>query len=1175
MSRLFVVVPVFVLVVAFLAYAVPPNGVDDGKGKVQSKMTAAEQAAAQVQLADKNLKVEVWAAEPLLVNPVCFCFDEKGRCYVVETHRLHDGVPDTRGKPWLDDDLACRTVADRVAMYKKYNFPRFEQNSERIKLIWDSTGSGKADKATVFADGFNRTEDGIAAGVLARKGSIYFACIPDLYLLKDTKNANQADVKESLATGFGIHVQFIGHDLHGLRIGPDGKLYMSIGDRGLNITTKEGRKLFYPDTGCVLRCDRDGSNLEVVHSGLRNPQELAFDDYGNLFTCDNNSDSGDQVRWVNIVEGGESGWRGGYQYGTGYHTPAVPQGNRGPWNTEKLWYPQWEGQAAYIVPPLLNFANGPSGLTHYPGIGLNDKYKDHFFCTDFTGGPGGSVIWSLSVKPKGAGFEVVGKPQPFIKNMLPTDCEFGPDGAFYWSDWTNGWNMPDKGRIFRVSDPEAMKNPAVAEARKLIAEGYEKKTVEELIKLLEFPHQQVRQEAQFELAGRKPEVSIPAFKDVLKNSKNRLARLHAVWGLGIIAWKHYDPSQLPLIAYIKDGDVEVKRAAIEQLGNVVRHGGVWGVSSPTDPTAGILEAVEGLLVDPNARVQAAAAVAYGKMIPVPSPSNNPLSVQAVFAPFFDLLKTNNDKDPYLRHAAVMGLVYAVGNPADLWNVWKQLKDKYDVPAVRLGVVLALRKLESFKIAEFLNDPEPRIVTEAARAVYDTRLMSGMPALAKLADKPAQLDAIAFRALGACFLVGTSENAGRIARFAGRSGEPDYTRAFALHLLSDWANPPRRDPIMGVTLSLEKRDATVAADALKAVGVGIFTGSDVVRKEAAQVAAKLGIKEFGPAMVALAKDVKQPVSVRVEALYAVDALRDPTTKELVAFALSSDEPKLRAAGRAVKARLEPIAVLRELPELLNGTQVSIPEKQGAFAILAKFGTSPEKQGVFATLARLGASSEVDKLLEEWLNLAIMGKVPGEIVLDVLDAAEQRVITPKLKLYAPLKQKVDKYRAAQNALASDPKTGDKLAPYLESLAGGDAQRGRNIFLNNSAVYCQRCHKLDGQGGEVGPQLNGIAADKEKDRRYLLESVVYPNAKIAKGYDTVILVLADGRTVSGVLKSDDKKQIKLVTAENKEIVVPADEVESRRSGPSAMPDDLHKKLSRRELRDVVEFLASLKKP
>jgi quinoprotein glucose dehydrogenase len=394
----------------------------------------------------------------------------------------------------------------------------------------------------------------------------------------------------------------------------------------------------------------------------------------------------------------------------------------------------------------------------------------------------------------------------------------------------------------------------------------------------------------------------------------------------------------------------------------------------------------------------------------------------------------------------------------------------------------------------------------------------------------------------------------IAQFAARTTEPDYTRAFALKLLGDWSNPGRRDPVTGITMDLGKRDAKAAAEALKAAGPAIFSGSDAVRREATQAVSKLGIKEFGPAMAALVKDAMQPVNLRVEALYAVDALRDPATEELVALALASDQPKLRAAGRAVKARTDPAAVLKELPDLLRAEKTSVHEKQGAFALLA----------------RMRSSEPADKLLDEWLDLALAGKVPGELVLDVLDAAETRAATPRLRLYAPLKSKVDKYRGAQQA-----RSDDQLAPYLESLAGGDAERGRNVVLNNSAVYCQRCHKLDGQGGEVGPPLNGLAADKEKDRRYLLESIVHPGAKIAKGYDTVILVLTDERTVSGVVKSEDKKTVRLVTAENKEVVVPVDEIASRRTGPSAMPDDLHKKLSRRELRDVVEFLSSLNEP
>jgi quinoprotein glucose dehydrogenase len=347
---------------------------------------------------------------------------------------------------------------------------------------------------------------------------------------------------------------------------------------------------------------------------------------------------------------------------------------------------------------------------------------------------------------------------------------------------------------------------------------------------------------------------------------------------------------------------------------------------------------------------------------------------------------------------------------------------------------------------------------------------------------------------------------------------------------------------------------MAGEAIKRVGAAIFAGSDVVRREATQTVSRLGIKEFGPAMAVLVKDPKQPVGLRVEALYAVDALRDPAAKGLAAIALASDIPRLRAAGRAVRARLEPAAVFQELPALLKDDTASVVEKQGAFAILAT--------------AR--ASQDVDKLLDQWLDRALAGTVPQEVLLDLFDAAETRSGTQRLKLYAPLRQKVDQYRAAERARKDDP-----LAPYRESLSGGDPEKGRSIFLNNSAVYCQRCHKLDGQGGDVGPALNGVAADKEKDRRYLLESVVLPSAKIAKGFDTVILVLTDERTVSGIVKSEDKKEIRLVTAENKEIVVPVKDVDARRTGPSAMPADLHTKLSRRELRDVVEFLASLKDP
>ncbi len=461
---------------------------------------------------------------------------------------------------WLDDDLASRTVAERVAMYRKHlkdKFATYESEQDRVRLIEDTKGAGVADKATVFADGFHLAADGLGSGVLARKGDVYYTCIPDLWLLRDTKGDGKADIRRSLATGFGVHVAFLGHDMHGLRMGPDGLLYFSIGDRGLNVKTKEGKQLFYPDTGAVLRCELDGSNLEVVHTGLRNPQELAFDAHGDLFTVDNNSDSGDRARLVYIVEGGDSGWRTGYQYGSA-------MGDRGPWNAEKIWHLPNPEQPAYVVPPLAHITSGPSGFCYnYGATALPARYADHFFICDFRGSSGGSGVYSFAVKPKGASFEVADGHE-FIWSLLATDCDFGPDGGFYVSDWVEGWNLTGKGRIYRFADPEAAKKPAIAEVKKLLAEGFDHRSGAELAKLLAHADLRVRQEAQFALAGR-GSASIPLLAKVAKEDKNPLARLHAIWGLGQLG-RRGEKVREPLRALLADSNAEVRRQSARALG---------------------------------------------------------------------------------------------------------------------------------------------------------------------------------------------------------------------------------------------------------------------------------------------------------------------------------------------------------------------------------------------------------------------------------------------------------------------------------------------------------------------------------------------------------------------------------------------------------------------------------
>jgi quinoprotein glucose dehydrogenase len=1112
------------LSVTALTLAVPP---DAQKPQTATANADAERAAKAARV-ESGLTVELWAAEPLLANPVAFAFDERGRCFVAETTRFGNGVPDTRNYMyWLDDDIGARSVADRLAMYRKHNYKGYEKFDDQLRMVWDADGRGKATKSTVFSGGYHKPEDGLAAGVLARKGNVYFTNIPSVYRLRDKDGDGKADVKDVLSTGYGVRAQFVGHDLHGLRMGPDGKLYFSVGDRGLNVTTKEGKHLFNPDSGAILRCDPDGANLEIVHVGLRNPQELAFDDFGNLFTYDNNSDSGDRARWVQVVEGGDSGWRCGYQYGTLMHNASVPQGNRGPWNAEKIWHVPGPdgGPPAYVVPPLLHFGNGPSGITYYPGVGLSDRYKGHFFACDFTSNPGSSTIWSLAVKPKGASFEVLDL-HPFVKNMVPTDCEFGPDGAFYWSDWTGGWNPPGKGRIFRVTDPEAMKNPAVAEAKKLIAEGFEMRSIAELAKLLEHPHRQVRQEAQFELVSRKGD-SVPVLAKLAKESKNEITRLHAIWALGSL--KQWDS----LLALAGDPDAEVRANVAKAIGGDPSH------------RAALLK----LLHDPEPRVRYFAAQSYGKA--GYRPNKDAKDALAQFAPLFELLKANNDQDAYLRHAAVNALAHA-DKPCEIINALKEEKGQYDTPAVRLGVVLALRKLQCPRLGEFLTDADPRIVAEAARAIHDQDLMTPMEDLAKLANKSGLSEPVAYRSLSANFKLGKPEGAARLANFAARISEPDYLRECALKLLADWAKPPRRDPIVGTAMTLPDRPAADAVAAVKPVLAKLFVGSDDVRRAAVQTTARLGVKDVGPVMAGLIADAKQSANVRAEALFALEAVKAKELAEATKAALASPEPKLRAAARVVKAKENPTAAARELPALLNDAKATIVEKQMAFGVMGE----------------LKESKEIDTALAGWLDRYLAGKVPAELKLDVLEAARDRANAKKLRLHAPLRQKL---RAIDQAARAAEKT-DPLARNREALSGGDGDKGRQIFLNSAAVSCQRCHKLDDQGGEVGPALNGIGAKQTRD--YLLEAIVNPNAKIAEGYQSVILNTLDGKTVSGVLRKKDATGYTVVTPENKVIVVPKDDVDSERPDKSAMPEDLVKKLSKRELRDLVEFLASGKK-
>lgn len=1066
----------------------PPN-----PPKVAEASNQGELAIPRIRI-PAGMKLSLWAAEPLLANPVAFCIDNRGRIYVAETFRQKHGVEDNRDHmSWLDDDLAAMTVADRLAYFKKHlgdKLADYGTEDDRIRLVEDRDGDGKADFSTVFADGFNDIVAGTGAGVLVRGKNVWYTNIPHLWLLRDEDGDGKADAREALLSGFGVRVAFRGHDMHGLTFGPDGRLYFSIGDRGFNVTSREGKQFVYPDQGAVLRCEPDGSRLEVVHTGLRNPQELAFDQFGNLFTCDNNSDSGDKARWVYVVEGGESGWRMSFQY----------LSDRGPWNREKLWHPQHAGQAAYIVPPITNIADGPSGLAHYPGVGLPGKYDDHFFLVDFRGGHANSGVRSFAVKPKGASFDLVDS-QEFAWSILATDVDFGPDCAMYIADWVETWEGTGKGRIYRLSDPAAETDPTAHEVKKLLSEGFAGRSNEELARLLSHPHYQVRLEAQFALAERR-DAAAPFLVRVAAKGNPQLARLHAIWGLGQIGRKQASvlESVVPLLS---DADAEVRSQAAKVLGDAA-------YASAAKPLAALLK-------DAEARVRFFAVQAYGK-----------LGRAGSIAPVLEVIRENADRDPYLRHAGVMALAQ-FPDPNEL-----QAAAKDSSPAVRLATLLALRRQSNPAVGRFLNDAEPAIVDEAARAINDVPINDAMPALAALAGKSGLSDSTLFRVINANFRLGLAEG---VATIAADAALPENVRVEAVAALTDWAAPSGRDRVMGLWRPIARRDAGPAADAFRKRLAAIFGGSGRLAEKAAQAAVKLDIKEVGPVLLKLLGDKAQPAQTRVEALEALSRLQDPKLVEALEGALTEPHAELRVAARRALARIQPEAALTELNQALeHGEQI-------------------EKQAAFATLADIKGSGSA-QILGDWLDRALKGEVPPEIQLDLIEAAAKR----------PLPQLHDRLKKLDAQLPTD----DPAAKYRVALVGGNAERGRRVFERGD-LSCVRCHKIEGKGGEVGPDLSKIGGQQKRD--YLLDAIVLPDKQIAKGFDPVVVVTDSGKIHAGILKDDDGKQVRLMTAEGTLLVIPKAEIEEQVRGRSAMPEDLIKKLTRFELRDLVEYLASLK--
>ena len=1075
-----------------------------------------------------GLQVSLWASDSLAPDPICMSIDDLGRVFLTRSNRQKNSEFDIRGhRDWMIESISLKTVEERRAFLRKtfsrensvknnwlkdlnndgfHDWHDLTIEKDEVWRLEDKNNDGIADISTRVLNDFNDEISDVAGGLLIRKNDAFVGIAPDLWRLRDTNNDGIYDKKTSISHGFGVHIGFGGHGMSGIIEGPDGKIYWNIGDIGANLTSPDGKKFVNPNSGIISRSNPDGSDFEIFATGLRNTHEFVFDDHGNLISSDNDGDHpGESERLVHVVQGSDAGWRSNWQYGK-YTDPKNNKYNV--WMDEKLYKPRWDGQAAYIIPPIMNFHNGPTGMVYNPGTALGSVWKNKFFLVEFVGNPARSPIWSFGLKPKGASFELDGE-KNILSGILPTGIRFGPDGALYVADWINGWDAKDYGRVWKLdvtketNDLEAIR----LETKRLIQLDYAKQTTEILYSLLLNVDMRIRQKAQFELVTRGG-MGLPMLKKAILQRDNQLARIHGIWGIGQLARSNKVIAST-LIELLKDKDEEIVAQAAKMLGDA--------------KIISVGKDLLSLLQSDNPRVKFYGAEALGK-----------IAYQAAVNPLIEMLKTNNDEDLYIRHAGVLALS-KIGQIEPMITLAKNPNK-----ALRTAAVLVLRKLHNANIAIFLSDKDEYIVTEAARGINDdTSIESALPALAAtLKETRFTSEPLLRRAINAALRVGGEKELDLLIAFATRTDIQDNIKTEALSTLSSWINPSVLDRVDGRFRGKIQRDAVaVKAKIQPRIANFLKEKNPETQIATASLISNLNLIEANENLANIYDETTNS-KVKVAILPALNQLKYPNMQNLIKKGMEDNEENVRSV--AISLLNDNNVTKDNLPLMVNTifSKGGIKEQQQLLLVLGKMQADKTKV-IFSDL--------IEKLKNKQLSQSLF--------LELNESIDKTGM-------ADLKSKIAHLKPSDSVLEE----------YSASLFGGNKDEGKNIFNYNSVAQCVRCHTAGNasDGGAVGPSLKRISTVLTREQ--ILEALVNPSARLSPGYGSVSLKLTDGQEVFGVLAKETATDLTITTSDAEPLVIPISRITKRENMPSSMPP-MGSLLSKRELRDVVEFLSNLK--
>lgn len=326
-----------------------------------------------------GFELELFASEPMIINPIAFTWDERGRLFVIETVDYPNEI-------------------------------RQESGDDVIKILEDTDGDGKADKATVFADGLN-----IPTSITAVNGGMLISMAPDFVFLKDTDGDDVADVREVVMTGWGKSDTHAGPS--NLKYGFDNKIWGVLGYSGFKGNVSGIDHSFSQG---VYRFNPDGTDLEYLGHTSNNTWGLGFTEDFETFISTANGQHSVYFSMDNnflkrpIYQGSANTVHG---IDTHYDMPHL---------TPFLRQVDWHG--SYTAAAGHNFYTARS----FP--------KEYWNRIAFVAEPTGRVLHNAQINPEGSGYTEKNKFNILASSdewFSPVHAEVGPDGSLWVADWYN------------------------------------------------------------------------------------------------------------------------------------------------------------------------------------------------------------------------------------------------------------------------------------------------------------------------------------------------------------------------------------------------------------------------------------------------------------------------------------------------------------------------------------------------------------------------------------------------------------------------------------------------------------------------------------------------------------------------------------------------------------------